>query len=343
MCEEVRGEVRCRTYVLLVGEAPVIQQAYRFALDPSAEQEQFLSACAGASRFWFNQGLALVKQRLDERQAEADVDVPWSYKGLCVAFRGEEIKDELAPWRSEVVTGSYQAGLEALGRALQNFSKARAAGRHAGFPRFRAKGCSHEAVIFQRPRVSDNRHVVLDRRLGPLRTKESMRKLTRLLAKDENARVMRSTVQRTNGGWVISFTVQRSAKQRRARRPEAVVGIDVGLTRLATLSTGQVAQNSRPLQASLRSLRRLQRQIDRQRRANNPANYDSRGRARKGCTTWVKSQRMLRTEQRIAGCTSVSRTFAASRLTSSPRPWCASSASSGSRPSPSRTCSATVG
>jgi putative transposase len=93
----------------------VIEQAYRFALAPTAEQEAFLDACAGASRFWFNQGLALVKRRLDERAGGRDVDVPWSYKGLCTAFRGVAIKDELAPWRSEVVTGSYQAGLEGAG------------------------------------------------------------------------------------------------------------------------------------------------------------------------------------------------------------------------------------
>jgi putative transposase len=228
------------------------------------------------------------------------VDVPWSYKGLCVAFRGEAIKDRLAPWRSEVVTGSYQAGLEALGKALQSFSRARAAGRKVGFPRFRAKGRCHEAVIFQRPRVSDNRHVMLDRRLGPLRCKESLRKLTRLLASDPNARVLRSTVQRTNGGWAISFTVQRSPKRRRARKPNAAVGVDVGLSRLATLSTGAAADNCRPLQASLRALRRLQHQLDRQRRANNPANYLPDGRVKPGAKNWAKSRRMARTERRIA-------------------------------------------
>jgi putative transposase len=293
--------VRCAWHAERVSEdAPVILQAYRFALDPSVEQEQFLAACAGASRFWFNQGLALVKRRLGERAAGLDVDVPWSYKGLCVAFRGDAIKDELAPWRGEVVTGSYQAGFEALGKALGDYSAARKTGRRVGFPRFRAKGRSHEAVIFQRPRLTDSRHVMLDRRLGPLRTKESMRKLARLFDRDPQARVMRSTVQRTNGGWVISFTVQRSPKRRCARRPGAAVGVDVGLARVATLSTGQTAANSRPLQAELRRLRRLQRQLDRQRRANNPGNYDSDGRARKGCMTWAKSARMVRTERRIA-------------------------------------------
>jgi putative transposase len=75
--------------------------------------------------------------------------------------------------------------------------------------------------------------------------------------------------------------------------------VDIGLSRLATLSTGDTAANSRPLQASLRTLRRLQRQLDRQRRANNPANYDAYGRPRRG-RDWAKSGRMLRTEQRIA-------------------------------------------
>jgi hypothetical protein len=58
---------------------------------------EFLEACSGAARFWFNQGLALVKARLDERAAGVEVDLPWSYKALCVAFRGDAIKDELAP------------------------------------------------------------------------------------------------------------------------------------------------------------------------------------------------------------------------------------------------------
>jgi transposase len=278
----------------------VIEQAYRFALAPTAEQEAFLDACAGASRFWFNQGLALVKRRLDERARGRDVDVPWSYKGLCTAFRGMAIKDELAPWRSEVVTGSYQAGLEALGRALQNFSEGRRAGRWVGFPRFRKKGSCNESVIFQHPRLLDSRNVCLDqRRLGPVRTKESLRKLTRLLANDPHARVMRATVKRENGTWYISFTVRRSPKQRRARRPTAAVGVDVGLARLATTSTGHAAANARPLQHALRTLWRQQRQLDRQRRANNPGNYLPDGRVNPGSSNWVKSKRMLRTEARL--------------------------------------------
>jgi putative transposase len=141
--------------------------------------------------------------------------------------------------------------------------------------------------------------VQLDQRLGPLRTKESLRKLTRLLERDPNARVLRATVQRSGTGWVISFSVERSPKARRAHHPDSAVGVDLGLTRLATLSTGLAAPNSRPLRATLSRLRRFHRQLDRQRRVNSPDNYYSDGRVTPGRKAWVRSARMGRTEHRL--------------------------------------------
>jgi putative transposase len=282
-----------------VGDVTTVRQAYRFALDPTVEQEALLVSFTGASRFWFNQGLALVKERLDARERGEQVRVPWSYQALCSAFRGDAIKDDLAPWRSEVPVGSYQAGLEMLGRALQNFLKGRRAGRRVGFPRFRAKGRGKESVIFQVPRIKSARQVEFDRRLGPIRTRERMSKLIRLLERDERARVLRATVSHSGSKWYVSFTVERSAKRRRARRPDATAGVDVGLMRLATLSTSQVFANGRPLQAALRKLCRMQRRLDRQRRANNPDNYLPNGRVKPGTSNWIKSRRMLRGEARL--------------------------------------------
>jgi transposase len=168
-----------------------------------------------------------------------------------------------------------------------------------GFPRYREKGRCRESVIFQHPRISSARLVDVDRRLGPIRTKERMSKLIGLLERDQRARITRATVSRSGSNWYVSFTVERSPKRRRARRPNMAVGVDVGLARLATVSTGHVFANIRPLQEALRRLRRLQRHIDRQRRACNPGNYLPDGRVRPGSSAWVKLRRMLRTEARI--------------------------------------------
>jgi putative transposase len=227
-----------------MGEARVIEQAYRFALAPTAEQERFLSACAGASRFFYNWGLSLVEERLALRRAYGpSISVPWSYKGLCSEFA--KVKDEVAPWRRDVVVGAQQAGFEALGAGLRRFLDGRRTGRRTGFPRYRRKGHCRESVIFQRPRIPDDRRVEFDRRLGLIRSRERFTKLRRLLERDEVARIKRATVQRHGSKWYVSFTVVRQPKRRRPRRPNTVVGVDVGLHQLATLSTGQQVANRR--------------------------------------------------------------------------------------------------
>jgi putative transposase len=281
-----------------MGEPRLIEQGYRFALDPTPEQERFLSACASAARFFYNWGLGLVETRLRLRRAYGpSVSVPWSYKELCSEFA--KVKDDVAPWRSEVVVGSQQAGMEALGAGLQRFLAGRREGRRVGFPRYRCKGRCRESVIFQRPRIVDGRRVEFDRRLGPLRSRERFTKLLRLLQRDPRARIKRATVQRRGSKWYVSFTVVRSPKRRRARRPRTAVGVDLGLRHLATLSTGARVENLRPLEVSLRKLRRLQRRLDRQRRANNPGNYRPDGQAEPGRRDWARSRRMLRTEGAI--------------------------------------------
>ena len=284
-----------------MSEPLLIQQAYRYQLDPTKEQATFLIMCAGASRLWFNEGLTLVKLRHAARERGEDVKVPWSYKALCSAFKGSEIKDQIAPWRGDVVAGSLKAGLEGLGKGLQNHSRGKVSGRQVGFPKYRKKGKCHESIIFQYPRITDTKHLSLHKKLDGLRTKESMRKLTRLLERDPHARILRSTVQRANGGWVISFTVTRdqALKQRRARQPNAVIGMDLGVTHLATLSTGEQFDNSRPLQAVQKELKKLQRGLDRQRRLNNPKNYRPNGTIKPGRKEWIVSQRMNRRQEQV--------------------------------------------
>jgi len=49
--------------------------AYRFALDPTRDQEQTLRAYAGAARYAYNHHIARVLANLNQRQAEASYGV----------------------------------------------------------------------------------------------------------------------------------------------------------------------------------------------------------------------------------------------------------------------------
>lgn len=78
----------------------LVEQGFRFALGPVEAQDEPLSSWLGASRFWFNAGLAEVKSRLDRRASgETEVNLPWSYQGLCGVLDAKW-RNQLAPCSS---------------------------------------------------------------------------------------------------------------------------------------------------------------------------------------------------------------------------------------------------
>jgi hypothetical protein len=67
---------------------------------------------------------------------------------------------------------------------------------------------------------------------------------------------------------------------------------------VASLQTALLEPFCPEVAPDARALRRLDRQLDRQRRANNPANYDERGRVKRGPKRWKVSKRQRRVQAR---------------------------------------------
>ena len=242
----------------------LVQQAYRFALDPTSGQERALRSHCGAARFAFNWGLALVTSRLADRDRGVEVEVPWSLPALRREWN--RAKAEVAPWWAENSKEAYSSGLDGLARALGGFSAARQGRRRGrvGFPRFRRRGGRRESCRFTTGAIkvlADGHHVQLPR-LGVLRTHEPTGKLLALLG-DGRAGVLSATISLEAGRWLVSFGCEVEREPGRPRRPNSVIGVDVGLHSLAVLSTGEVIANPRPLQRSLRRLRRAGRRLSR--------------------------------------------------------------------------------
>ena len=242
-----------------------VHQAYRFALDATPRQQGRLASATGGARFAFNWGLELVKQRLDQRNAGEDVQVPWTLPALRREWN--RAKYQVAPWWWQNSKEAYSSGLDALERALQNFTDAkqgRRAGARMGFPTRKRKGRSREACRFTTGtiRVEPGRHHVVLPRLGRLRTHESTRKLARRL-EHGTARILSATISRQGGRWFVSFTCQLQRAVSGPRRPAERIGVDVGIRHLAVLSDGRRVANPAPLERAQRRLRRLNRQLAR--------------------------------------------------------------------------------
>ena len=129
-----------------------------------------------------------------------------------------------------------------------------------------------------------------------MRVHEPTSKLCRKLQAGE-ARILSATVAREGGRWFCSFCCEVKRADRSAAKPGSVVGVDAGVRHLAVLSTGRPVANPRALEGAQRRLRRYQRKLDRQRRANNRGCYDERGRAITGKRPVNRSGRQRRTER----------------------------------------------
>jgi IS605 OrfB family transposase len=249
-------------------------QAYRFALDLTPCQERDVYAHAGAARVAHNWALAGVKAVMEQRAAERSYGVPdelltpslpWSLAGLRRAWNAAKAK--VAPWWGEVSKEAFNTGLDALARGLKHWSESRSGrrvGRPVGFPRFKSRRRATPSVRFTTGAIRvepDRMHVVLPR-LGRLKLHESARKLARRVD-NGTARIMSATVRRDGGRWHVAFTVDVERPDRRPNRPDAVVGVDVGIKHLAVLSTGELLDNPRCLVAAHTRLRALGRALSR--------------------------------------------------------------------------------
>lgn len=251
-----------------------VLQAYQFALDPTEQQQAMLSSHCGASRFAYNWALAQVRAVMNQREAERsygigeDLLTPamnWSAYSLRKAWNAA--KGEVAPWWSENSKEAYSSGLANLAAALDKWNKSRTgkhAGRTVGFPRFKSKrhrfSCRFTTGSFGLA-DRDRRHVKLPR-IGMVRTHESTRKLARHVERG-TARIRSATVSHQRGRWHVSFSVEITKTEPTPATKGGAVGVDLGVKSLAVLSTGEVIDNPKRLEAAQRELRRLQRQAAR--------------------------------------------------------------------------------
>jgi putative transposase len=177
-------------------------------------------------------------------------------------------KEQVAPWWAECSKEAYNTGLDQLARALKNWSesaKGERKGRRVGFPRFKSRRRHTPSVRFTTGVIrleDDRRHVRLPR-LGTIKTHESTRKLQRRIA-DGRARILSVTVRAEAGRWFASFTVEVQRTIRAPARPDAVVGVDLGVKALAVFSDGRPpVENPKHYDTARRKLARLSRRVSR--------------------------------------------------------------------------------
>ncbi|EEP8097185.1 IS200/IS605 family element transposase accessory protein TnpB [Salmonella enterica subsp. enterica] len=224
----------------------LILKAYKFRLEPTPEQSQRLRQLCGCARFVWNLGLAETKR------------IPGSGEKLPSAF---ELNRMLTVWKKmpehiflqDAYTDNLQQKLKDLHAAWKRCFDKKLAAKAPVWKRKNEGRDSIRFVNFEKYCRLENRRVKLPSGLGWVKFRQSQR---------VNGKIKNATISQLAGQWYISFQVEVKTAEPN-HTSTTIVGLDAGVTKLATLSDGTVYQPVNSFKASQRKLATLQRQLSR--------------------------------------------------------------------------------
>ena len=220
-----------------------ISRAYKVELKPNNKQRTLLKKHAGTSRFTWNWGLAQ-RQELYKNDKQS-TDAMKQHMEL------NQLKQSQFPWMYTVSKCAPQEALRDLDRAFENFFRKR-----AGYPKFKKKGRNESFRLtgsIRLHRVKNHSWVQLPR-LKRIRLKEFPNLKSHILS---------ATVSRQADRWFVSFAVMEEITEPAKPNPLKVMGLDLGISKLAVLSNSQEFWSSKPLRTQLRKLRKISRELSR--------------------------------------------------------------------------------
>lgn len=242
----------------------------KFALDPSPHQKVLLASNAGGARFAYNTMLNHVIEQIKHNKSvlsEDAVEMDWSqYDLICWWNKNKYV---LAPWWSSNSSRAYSYAAECLGKGLKNYSdskRGKRRGKRVGFPKFKSKSSSNKFAytsVIKQPMWWDTNALFLPK-IGRVHCMENV------YERVGNGRVLRITVSEKAGRWFASLTVEfPDDRAKYIKNPDTIVGVDLGVKSLATLSDGTVVDNPKYYKQSQRKLRKAQKTLSRRVKGSN--------------------------------------------------------------------------
>jgi putative transposase len=220
-------------------------RAHRIELNPNNKQATYFAKASGVARFAYNWALAEWKKRYEAGE-----------KPNQIMLRRElnAIKREQFPWMLEVTKNAPQMAIIQLGDAFQNFFKKRAA-----YPTFRKKGINDRFTLTNDQFALNGSRIRIPN-LGWVRMRESLRFAGKIIS---------ATISRKADRWFVSVTVETPKTTLLTRENQVEVGVDLGVSDFATLSTGETIKGPKPHKALLVRLKRLSKSLSRKQKGSN--------------------------------------------------------------------------
>jgi putative transposase len=220
--------------------------SHKIRLNPNNKQATYLSKAAGTARFAYNWALAEWQTQYAAWKDDNDLPKPSQFS---LRKQLNAIKREQFPWMLEVTKNAPQMAIIQLGAAFKNFFAG-----HAKYPQFKKKGKSRDSFTLTNDQFAIDACRIRIPNLGSVRMRETLR---------FSGKILSATVSRTADQWFASITVDTDQNHLPPAENQGVVGVDLGVSALATLSTGEVVAGTKPHKALLSRLQWLSRSLSR--------------------------------------------------------------------------------
>jgi putative transposase len=220
--------------------------AHKIALDPNNAQATYLARAAGVARFAYNWALAEWNRQYEAWKSDNRLPRP---SQAALRRQLNAVKREQFPWMLDVTKNAPQMAIIQLGQAFQNFFTGR-----ARYPQFRKKGV-HDRFTLTNDQFDIDGSRIRIPNLGWVRMRETLRFA---------GKIMSATVLRVADRWYVSLTVDTPDSSHLPKAEnQGAAGVDLGVSALATLSTGEAIPGPKAHKALLDRLRRTSRSLSR--------------------------------------------------------------------------------
>lgn len=214
-----------------------ICKAFKFEIMPNEEQIRKMKHFCGCSRFVYNRALAYQNE-----QYEADKNFRFSYTKLSSLL--PEWKKEL-PWLKDCTAQVLQQSLKDLEKAFKNFFEKR-----SSFPKFKCKGIKEGFRFPQHFKLEQQNNRIYLPKIGWVRYRNSRN----VIGKAKNV-----TISQKRGKWYASIQTEFEMETPTPNGGE--IGIDMGIVRFVTLSSGEYFEPVNAFKTHKGKLAKLQRRL----------------------------------------------------------------------------------
>jgi putative transposase len=224
-----------------------MRKTFKYRLYPSKDQlarlEQTLTTC----RILYNSALAERKSAWDTEGRSV------GYHEQAVALRARKREN---PYLPQVHSQVLQDVLRRVDRSFKNFFRRVKNGEKPGYPRFKGRD-RYDSFTFPQSGFAINGKKLVLSKIGAVSIKRH---------RPIEGEVKTCTIRRDIDRWFACFTVELPDVEK--VEPKTAVGVDVGLLRLVTLSTGETFENPKYIKKAERKLKREQRRLSRKKKGS---------------------------------------------------------------------------